>query len=103
LLPPQALVLALSPLLDEAVPATLANLRSRGYDLALLELPPLPYLTATPEALAPRLITLERDLLRSRLRARGITVVEWHQQTPLEPAIRSLEEYRRNLRVVRAS
>lgn len=103
LLPPQALVLALSPLLDDAVPAALANLRSRGYDLALLELPPLAYLAAPPEAFAPRLIGLERDLLRSRLRARGITVVEWHQQVPLEAAVRSLEESRRNLRIVRAS
>lgn len=103
LVPPQALVLALSPLLDDAVPTTLANLRSRGYDIALLELPPLSYLPATPDALAPRLIALERDLLRARLRARGITTVEWHEQTPLEPAIRSLEESRRNLRVVRAS
>jgi uncharacterized protein (DUF58 family) len=103
LVPPQALVLALSPLLDDAVAAALANLRSRGYDLALLEIPPLPYLAATPDALAPRLIALERDLLRARLRARGITVVEWPDQTPLEPAIRSLEEARRNLRIVRAS
>lgn len=103
LVPPQALVLALSPLLDNAVPATLANLRSRGYDLALLELPPLPYLTAARDALAPRLIALERDLLRARLRARGITVAEWDEQTPLEPAVRSLEESRRNRRTVRAS
>jgi uncharacterized protein (DUF58 family) len=103
LVPPQALVLALSPLLDEAVPAALANLLRRGYDLAVLEVPPVPYLAATPDSLAPRLIRLERDLLRSRLRAGGITVVEWHQQTPLEVTIRSLEESRRNLRIVRAS
>lgn len=103
LLPPQSLVLALSPVLDDAVPAALANLRSRGYDLALLELPLLPYLAAEPDSLAPRLIALERDLLRARLRARGIAVVELHDNIPLEAAVRSLEESRRNLRVVRAS
>jgi len=103
LLPPQTLVLAISPLLDDAIVDTLANLRSRRFDLAVLEVPALPYLAAQSEPLAANLIALERDLLRARLRARAIPLVEWRQQTSLEAAVRSIEEFRRSTRVVRAS
>jgi uncharacterized protein (DUF58 family) len=103
LLPPQTLVLAISPLLDDAVVDTLASLRSRGFDLAVLEVPALPYLAPESEPLATNLIALERDLLRARLRTRGIALVEWREETSLEATVRSMEEFRRSTRVVRAS
>ncbi len=99
--PPQALVLALSPLLDDAVVAALLGLRGRGFDLAVVELPPLSYLSAVDESIR-RLVTLERDLLRSRLRARGIAVVEWDEEQSLEVTVRVMEEFRRRAHVVRA-
>ena len=76
--PPQALVLALTPLLDDAVVRALLELRGRGFDLAVVELPPLSYVPLDDEGVR-RLVSLERDLLRSRLRARGIAVVEWDE------------------------
>jgi uncharacterized protein (DUF58 family) len=103
-IPPRALVLVLSPLLEDAIVRTLLELRGRGFDLAVVEIPPLPYLEAEGEdaKLAVRLLRLERDLLRSRLRARGIAVVEWSKDSSLEETIRAMEEFRRRARVVYA-
>jgi uncharacterized protein (DUF58 family) len=103
-LPPGALVLVLSPLLEDAVVGTLLDLRGRGFDLAVLEIPPLRYLEleGAQAELGARLVTLERGLLRSRLRARGIAVVEWSNERSLEGAIRAMEEFRRRAHVVHA-
>lgn len=99
--PPQALVLALTPLLEDAVVDALLELRGRGFDLAVVELPPLSYVTLDTGAVR-RLVTLERDLLRSRLRARGIAVVEWREGQSLEATVRAMEEFRRRAHVVHA-
>jgi uncharacterized protein (DUF58 family) len=103
-IPPKALVLVLSPLLEDAIVRTLLQLRGRGFDLAVVEIPPFPYLDVDGEdsELAARLMRLERDLLRSRLRARGIAVVEWSDDGSLEATIRAMEEFRRRARVVHA-
>ncbi len=42
-LPPQALVLAVTPLLDDRAVAALVDLRARGYDLAIVEVSPVPF------------------------------------------------------------
>jgi uncharacterized protein (DUF58 family) len=99
--PPQALVLALTPLLDDAVVRALLELRGRGFDVAVVELPPLSYVRLDDEGVR-RLVSLERDLLRSRLRARGIAVVEWGEEQSLEVTVRAMEEFRRRAHVVRA-
>jgi uncharacterized protein (DUF58 family) len=102
-IPPQALVLALSPLLEDAILDALLELRGRGFDVAVIEIPPLPYLAIGEEAeLAARLVALERELLRSKLRGRGIAVAEWSEAGSLEAAIRAMEEFRRHARVARA-
>lgn len=104
MIPPQALVLALSPLLHTEAVRALLELRGRGYDLAVVEIPPLPYYEIEGETaeLAARFLHLERGLLRSRLRARGIAVVEWSERGSLEATIRAMEEFRRRVRVVHA-
>ena len=104
MIPSKALVLVLSPLLEDAVVRTVLELRGRGFDVAVVEIPPLPYLEVKGEnaKLAVRLLRLERDLLRSRLRSRGIAVVEWSEDGSLEGAIRAMEEFRRRARVVHA-
>ena len=100
-LPPHALVLALTPLLDDTVVQALLDIRRRGFDLAVVELPPLTYVALEDEAVR-RLLLLERDLVRSRLRARGIAVVAWGEEQSLEATVRAMEEFRRRARVVRA-
>jgi uncharacterized protein (DUF58 family) len=102
-IPPQALMLALTPLLEDAVVRALLDLRGRGFDLAVVELPPLSYVDLGDEDEAVRrLLSLERDLLRNRLRARGIAVVEWAEEQLLEVTVRAMEEFRRRARIVRA-
>ena len=103
-IPAKALVLAISPLLEDRVVNALTELRGRGFDVAVVEIPPLSYVGTEDEhvELAVRLLGLERDLLRGRLRANAISVVEWSENGSLEAAIRAMEEFRRRARVVRA-
>ena len=44
-LPPNALVIALSPLLDQRSVGALLDLRARGHDLAVIEVSPIPFTT----------------------------------------------------------
>ena len=48
MLPPNALVIALSPLLDQRSVGALLDLRARGYDLAVIDVSPVPF-TPRPE------------------------------------------------------
>jgi len=66
-LPPHALVVALSPLLDERSMRALADLRGRGFDLAVVDVSPLPFVSLPPgstDALAYRFWPLWREALR---------------------------------------
>jgi uncharacterized protein (DUF58 family) len=77
LLPPRALIVGLTPLLDARTVGALADLRGRGFDLAILEVSPERFLPAprdAEQALALRLWRLRRDALRDRLRALGVTI-----------------------------
>jgi uncharacterized protein (DUF58 family) len=100
-LPPQALVLALSPLLDERSMRALLDLRARGFDLAVVDVSPLPFVTArpgTPDALALRLWPLWRESLRFRYQRLGVPVVEWTEGRPLAHAIEEVTAFRRSAR-----
>lgn len=104
-LPPRALVLAISPLLDERAVGALFDLRARGFDLVVIEVSPFPFLdegTTETEELAGRLWRLRREALRSRYLALGVPVVEWHEGTPLEGLVEEVRGFRRHARVVRA-
>lgn len=96
-LPPKALVLALTPLLDSRTAAALLDLRSRGYDLIAIEIPP-PGLDAPPasgaDALAERLWRLSRDALRWRFRQVGIPVVTWQEGDALAAPLEEVSEFR---------
>ena len=48
-LPPNALVIALSPLLDPRSVGALLDLRARGYDLAVIDVSPVPFTDAAGE------------------------------------------------------
>ena len=104
-LPPRALVLALSPLLDERAVTALADLRGRGFDLVIVEVSPEPYVEAPRgevEELARRLWRLRREALRARYVARGAPVVEWRDGVPLQAAIEEVRQFRRHARTLRA-
>lgn len=104
-LPPQALVIAVTPLLDDRSVAALLDLRARGHDLVVLEVSPVPF--AEPgeselEQLAHRLWLLHRQELRARYEAIGVAVATWREDLPLDAVLEGVTAYRRHARLSRA-
>jgi uncharacterized protein (DUF58 family) len=97
LLPARALVIALSPLLDERGIGALLDLRARGYDLVVLEISPVG--DARRDDVAFRLWRLQRDALRSRFETLGIPVAHWEpSRAGVELAIEEVITLRRHAR-----
>jgi uncharacterized protein (DUF58 family) len=102
-LPPQALVIALTPLLDERTAAALLDMRARGFDLAIVDVSPLPFVgsgTTDAERLARRLWALQRDVLRHRYRELGVAVAEWRDERSFQGAVEEVTAFRRAARTV---
>lgn len=103
-LPPRALVIAVTPLLDPRAVAALLDLRARGFDLAVVEVAADPY--AVPggdelDDLARRLWVLRRDALRAQLGALGVAVAQWRDDTPLDAVLEGVRTYRRHVALAR--
>jgi uncharacterized protein (DUF58 family) len=97
-------VIALTPLLDERSTAALLDLRSRGFDLAVVDVSPLPFVgpgRTEAERLARRLWALQREVLRHRYRELGVAVAEWRDGS-LQGAVEEVTAFRRAARVVHA-
>ena len=80
ILPPASLVLGLTPLVDPRFVTALEDLRARRFDVAVVEVDPVPLVEpgrSEAEKLAYRLWLLEREVLRERLVALGIGVATW--------------------------
>ena len=106
LLPPKALVIALSPLIDERSIAALLDLRARGFDLAIVEVSPEPFtpLPGSPdEVLARRLWRLQREALRTRLHELGAPAVQWRDDQPLQLPLATAAALKRHVRRPRAA
>jgi uncharacterized protein (DUF58 family) len=104
MLPPQALVVAVTPLLDDRIVEALADLRARRYDLAVVEVSPTAF--ATPgkhesDQLAYRLWLLRREEIRSRYERLGIAVATWSDDQPLDAVLEGVRAFRRHARLVR--
>lgn len=98
-LPPKALVLALTPLVDERSIGALLDVRGRGFDVAVIELDPVPFVAARPDEhgeLAHRLWLLQREALRERFRGAGIPITVWDQRRSLESALEEVRSFRRH-------
>ena len=105
ILPPKALVLAISPLVDERFVATIADLRARRFDVAVVEVDPVPFVAPARgelEGLAYRLWLLQRETLRARLARLGVAVARWNDDVPLEAALEGVRTYRRHAWLTRA-
>jgi uncharacterized protein (DUF58 family) len=97
-LPAKAQVIALTPLLDERAATALLNLHARGFDLAIIEVSPLPYVRAEKSSegqLAYRLWLLQREAQRSRFQRLGIAVAAWQPGQPLEVVIEEVRAFQR--------
>jgi hypothetical protein len=102
LLPPHALIVGLTPLLDRRVVDALLDLRGRGFDVAVVELSPDPHIeSAVSETavLARRLWRLEREVLRSRFLRAGVVVAAWSEGDAMEPVVWEMEAWRRRARL----
>jgi uncharacterized protein (DUF58 family) len=100
-LPPKALVVALTPLLDDRALRALLDLRARGFDLVIVEVSPLPFVEAPPGesgALAFRLWKLRREARRLEYERAGAPVVEWRAGEPLTAILEGVNAFRRHAR-----
>ena len=91
-LSPQALVIAITPLLDPRFSKAVLDLAARGFDLVVLAVSPVEITRAALIAsatgdLAARLWTLERRSGLVELRRHGLPVLEWRPPEPLEVAL----------------
>ena len=103
-LPPKALVIALSPLLDVRSAGALLDLRARGFDLVVVEVSPVPFVrpgTDDLSKLAYRLWRLSRESLRLRYEQAGVPVVEWVDGQPFNVVLEEVTAFRRHARPVR--
>jgi len=101
ILPPQALVLALSPLLDPRFVRAATDLAARGFDLVVIAVSPVEAVRAAlPPSpvvdVAARLWALERRTQLDAHRRRGLTIVDWDGVEPLDAVLAA--GHRRRLR-----
>jgi uncharacterized protein (DUF58 family) len=99
ILPAQALVLALSPLLDARFLRVLTDLAARGFDLVVIAVSPVTAARAvasrSPVAdIAARLWALERRAQLDEYRRHGLTIIEWDGVQPLDVALAALRRPR---------
>ena len=103
-LPPQALVVALTPLLDDRSTTALLDLRARGFDLVVIEISPVALVVrkrGEVEDIAHRLWRLRRDAVRGRFERAGIPVAVWDDDSSLTVAMEEVEAFRRQARTAR--
>ena len=104
ILPPASLVVGLSPLVDQRFVAALEDLRGRRFDVAVVEVDPVPLVEPGPtetDRLAYRMWLLEREVIRARLVALGIGVATWGEDD-LDTVLQEVMTYRRYARLARA-
>ena len=97
-LPPRSLIVALTPLLDDRSTSALLDLRGRGFDLAVVEVSPLPFVPAGKghrAELAHRIWRLERDVARARFERAGVAVGTWDDEVSLVGALEEVRAFRR--------
>jgi uncharacterized protein (DUF58 family) len=100
ILPPAALVLALSPLVDPRFVVALEDLRGRRYDVAVVQVDPVPLVRpgrSEVERAAYRLWLLEREVHRWRLESRGIGIATWGDGA-LDTVLEEVRTFRRYAR-----
>jgi uncharacterized protein (DUF58 family) len=105
MLPANALVIAITPLIDQRFIAALLDLRARGYDIVVLDVSPVPFAasgTSASDALAHRLWLLRRAALAARLGELGVPVTEWRGDRPLQVPVITTSALRRRARPLAA-
>lgn len=99
-LPPQALVIAISPLLEPRFEKAVLDLAARGFDVVFVSPSPIPLVrrampTSPTVDLACRLWAIERRARADALRRLGLPIVEWDPTEPLDVALDRIATHRR--------
>jgi uncharacterized protein (DUF58 family) len=94
-LPPQALVIALSPLLDERFVTAVIDLAARGFDVIVLAVSPIEATrqvldSSSLDTIACRIWAMEWEAGADELRRRGLMILQWHPDAPLEAVLAPL-------------
>src|SRR2546422_3270707 len=100
-LPPQALVVALTPLLDDRAASALLDLKARGFDLVVIEVSPLELvapLRGEKREIASRLWRLRRDAVRGRFMRAGVPIAVWDEASSFAVAMEEVDAFRRHAR-----
>ncbi|HUF92568.1 MAG TPA: DUF58 domain-containing protein [Candidatus Limnocylindria bacterium] len=106
MLPPQALVVALSPLLDARFVKAATDLAARGFDLVVIAVSPVAAARSVVARgavadVAARLWALERRAQLDELRRRGLTIVDWDGVGSLDVPLATLRRPRLRRAVAR--
>ena len=101
-LPPKAMVIALTPLLDDRAAGALLDLRARGFDLVVVEISPQPFMPAPSgevSSVARRVWDLRREALRVRFQEAGVPIAVWNDERALAEGLEEVTTFRRRARV----
>jgi uncharacterized protein (DUF58 family) len=98
ILPSRALVLAITPLLDERGARALVDLCARGHDVTVIEID-APALVGGGRDPVTRLWLLRRAAMRARLAELGATTAIWDGARPLEAVLEEVTAFRRASRL----
>lgn len=105
-LPPHALVIALTPLLDDRSAHALLDLRARGFDMVVVEISPLSFMPdprSELEAVAGRLWRLRREAVRGWFEESGVPVAVWDERaSSFANALEEVSAFRRHARLAHA-
>ena len=92
-LPPSALIVAFSPLVDRRATDAIRDLFARGFPLVVIDTLPEDLVEADPSAegvLARRVWLLQRQTIRSELSSMGIPVLRWWEADQLDGVLQTL-------------
>lgn len=93
--PPGALIIGFSTLLDAAFALALTDLRNRGHVVATVDVLPDPPFEDEPDPLVAQLWRLQRSAMYRDMATIGIDVAPWPADRLLEQSMRPLVEVRR--------
>jgi uncharacterized protein (DUF58 family) len=101
-LPPGAIVIAFSTLLDTEFALALIDLRKRGHTVVAVDV-----LEGTPfeqerDGLVARMWSLQRSFMYRDMRTIGVDIVSWHSNATLDQAMQLVPDHRRPARRRRA-
>lgn len=96
--PPGAIVVAFSTLLDTEFALALINLRKRGHVVVAVDVLQGPPFSDRQDPLVDRMWALQRSAMYRDMATTGVDVVAWHEDRTLEQSMRAMPDRRRPVR-----